>query len=435
MMKQKYEASPNTGSSGRGGRNPGELCNNCDTTFLYLTSILDNNDDDCHLIPLQIKVAEEDIEVDVVAELDNPESSANNNTLHRKFKSSQGLQRHYPVNILLDTGSLGPDGNYINADIVNNIDPLKLNIKRSTNEVCSGMDGSCVSNNSYLFVTVMITKCYILTTTPFDLIIGRKTIKKHHLVNRFPTYFGFETIDITHETDCTPPVLCQVTKQQKVQAKTNHKATCCATTSGSCSTGKVVAKGLKIPESSKTLQALNLKRPIKPVGKIPHTLATVQQIFRSHDGDSAEKIYLMGGRVCTALERMHLSPGLTREELLGHATTDDEEDDEAGALIDTFRHFTEINSGNYLDSLTYGKDIELNKSIRSLCEEYPEIFSSTLQKIPAKLSPFRTEVDLNKWEADKTKVKNDEILKQISTLLKLSIIERSDAGNITPSAS
>jgi hypothetical protein len=309
------------------------------------------------------------------------------------------------------------------------------------------MDGSCVAQNSYLFVTVMLTKllfitikCYILNATPFDLILGRNTIKKHHLVNRFPTYFGViedDTIDITNETGCPPPVLCRATKQPKVKAKTNKKATCCAASSCSCPTGKVVATGLKTPASSKTPQALNLKRPRTPVEIIPHTLTAVQKIFKSHDGDPAEKIDSTDGCVGTALERTYLCAGLikTKEELLGHATTDGEEDDEAGALIDTFRHFTEINSGNYLDSLTYGKDIELNKSIRSLCEEYPEIFSSTLQKIPAKLSPFRTEVDLNKWEADKTKVKNDEILKQISTLLKLSIIERSDAGNITPSAS
>ena len=219
------------------------------------------------------------------------------------------------------------------------IDPLKLKIEGSSTQVCSGMDNICVANNDYFFVTVMITnfisitiKCYILITTPFDLIIGRKTILKHHLVNRFPAYFGIilhDTIDITHETDCTPPVLCQATKQKKVKAKINKKSTCC---SGLChhSAKETIATGSKQPESTKPLKALNLKRLREPVEIIPHTLTAVQQPLRNFDGNSAERKVPNDGRVSTAQERTYLCAGLikTKEELLGHATTDDEEDDE-----------------------------------------------------------------------------------------------------------
>jgi transposase InsO family protein len=128
----------------------------------------------------------------------------------------------------------------------------------------------------------------------------------------------------------------------------------------------------------------------------------------------------------------------TKEELLGPATTDDEEDDEISDLIDTFRYFTEKPSDeNYLDLLTYGNDLQLNAEIRALCQEFPEIFSGVLPKEPAKLSPFRIEVDRNKWEVSdtrlpprtQTKVKNDEILKQTTELLNLGIIEHSQAGH------
>ena len=59
-----------------------------------------------------------------------------------------------------------------------------------------------------------------LSTTPFDFIIGRNTIKKHHLVNRFPEYFGLLTEkinDITKETEDLLPDLPS-TKVRKVTA-------------------------------------------------------------------------------------------------------------------------------------------------------------------------------------------------------------------------
>ena len=87
---------------------------------------------------------------------------------------SQGSHKPFPVNILLDTGFIGPDENYIHKDIFNTIDPLNLvHSKRSTHSICSGSDNSCVANSSYTYITVMLTKlifitikCFILSTTP-----------------------------------------------------------------------------------------------------------------------------------------------------------------------------------------------------------------------------------------------------------------------------
>ena len=54
-------------------------------------------------------------------------------------------------------------------------------------------------------------------------------------------------------------------------------------------------------------------------------------------------IYITDGRVGAALERTYLCAWLIKkkEELLGPATTDDEEGDKIGDQIDTFRYFTE----------------------------------------------------------------------------------------------
>ena len=97
------------------------------------------------------------------------------------------------------------------------------------------MNNSCIANSSYIDINVMLTKlfyitikCFILASTPFDFIIGRNTIKKHHLVNRFPDYFGLlkKTNDITKETEDLLPDLPS-TKVRKVTAIQNTKSTCC----------------------------------------------------------------------------------------------------------------------------------------------------------------------------------------------------------------
>ena len=117
-----------------------------------MTSI--TNDDDNHLNLLSIKVADVNVE-DKTLHAATDTTSATHPILDNQSS------KPFPVNILLDTGSLRPYGNYVHKDI---------------------------ANSSYINITVMITKlvyitlkCFILSTTPFDFIIGRNTIKKHHL--------------------------------------------------------------------------------------------------------------------------------------------------------------------------------------------------------------------------------------------------------------
>ena len=72
-------------------------------------------------------------------------------------------------------------------------------------------------------------------------------------------------------------------------------------------------------------------------------------------------------------------------------------------MIVTFRYFTEKPSDeNYLDLITWGLDIELNRELRALCIEFSEIFNITLPKEHAMLSPFRIEIDRSQWEVNAT---------------------------------
>jgi hypothetical protein len=130
---------PNKGGGlGRGGRyQSGEDCNKCTCISMYLTSKNDNSD--CHLIPLHIKVAEDfkDVVAEEVHRLSpTPQRTAKNNNIDTNHanKDSQSFparqDKQFPVNIYCSTlDPLDQMGIYIHKDIANIIDPLKLNKK------------------------------------------------------------------------------------------------------------------------------------------------------------------------------------------------------------------------------------------------------------------------------------------------------------------
>ena len=145
---------------------------------------------------------------------------------------------------------------------------------------------------------------------------------------------------------------------RKVRAIQNTKSTCCTDACHCTPNDGIFATGPSHPErstisitsvngDSKPLQALHLKRNLEAVKNIANTVAAVQMFLESHNGAPADRISFTDGRVAAALERTYLCTVLikTKEELHCPATTDDEEDDEIGDLIDTFRYFTEKPSG------------------------------------------------------------------------------------------
>ena len=161
FVKTTHKPNPFLGGRGRGGRDSGEECIQCNTLSNFLTSI--DNDGDNHLIPLSIKVAKADIEEDVDVEDKTLHEATDIESATHPILDSQGFIKPFSVNILLDTGSLGPDGNYIHKDIVDMIDPLNKHIKRSTNSICSGFNNSCIANSSYININVMLTKLFFIT--------------------------------------------------------------------------------------------------------------------------------------------------------------------------------------------------------------------------------------------------------------------------------
>ena len=126
------------GGGGRGSRGrdgPGNkataACTPCLTTS-YIASLSLKSDID--LIPLIFKVAEAG-------------EAAETGTCNSKL-----------MNTLIDTGSLGPDGNYIHTDLV------KAFAKRQimfTDSVCSGLDSARSSNMKYIFLTVNVSNPHV----------------------------------------------------------------------------------------------------------------------------------------------------------------------------------------------------------------------------------------------------------------------------------
>ena len=136
----------------------------------------------------------------------------------------------------------------------------------------------------------------------------------------------------------------------------------------------------------------------------------MQMFLECHDDAPADRISFTKGRVGAVLKRTNLCAGLIKikEELLGPATTDDEEDDKIGDFVDTLRYFTEkFSEETYLDQSFRGKDTESNEKVRATCRQ------STRWKISQTQQPPRTH----------TAAKNSEILKQTTGLQKLTIIE------------
>jgi hypothetical protein len=84
----------------------------------------------------------------------------------------------------------------------------------------------------------------------------------------------------------------------------------------------------------------------------------------------------------------------------------------------------------------YGEP-ELQAAIRSLCDEFKDVFSDKLSKEPAHLKPMEMKVDTTKWETNKNRtpfrpvslVKQAEIQKQVQDMLDQGLIRPSHANH------
>jgi hypothetical protein len=95
-----------------------------------------------------------------------------------------------------------------------------------------------------------------------------------------------------------------------------------------------------------------------------------------------------------------------------------------------------IDSEETLMEINITGSADLRKSIRLLCSEYIDIFSSTVKKEPARVPPLSMKVALDKWKDKRnrlsprflTRDKDADLRKQVALLESLGVIEKSMAS-------
>jgi hypothetical protein len=89
-----------------------------------------------------------------------------------------------------------------------------------------------------------------------------------------------------------------------------------------------------------------------------------------------------------------------------------------------------------LPNLQHLRDPQSEKLFRDLCNEYQDLFRSTVNSIEAKVKPFSLKVDQQSWETRGNRspprrldsTREAELRKQIDLLLRLGVIRESRAG-------
>jgi hypothetical protein len=97
---------------------------------------------------------------------------------------------------------------------------------------------------------------------------------------------------------------------------------------------------------------------------------------------------------------------------------------------------TAIDNDETLMQINITGSANLQRSIRLLCKEYIDIFSPSVRKEPARVSPLSMTVDADKWKDERnrlsprflTRNKDADLRKQIALLETLGVIEKLTAS-------
>ena len=291
------------------------------------------------------------------------------------------------IKALLDTGSLA--GDFVAYRCLLNL-KLESFIKTSKKRVvCSGLDNQCYDISSSIALRIFyfcekLSKiahiditAIVLQSSPIDLILGRKTIKLHKLFDQLPSQLS------VHDVDSALQPLAGIVPDKVVKF-------CDCTPGGICNP----------PLEPKT------ENPPSQVGN--HTVTKPQPFLAS---------------------LVHQS-----EFISAIATSADNEldDHESGTFAP---YLPSPSKDDPLQALHISGDEELQLLIRSLCEEFRDLFSNELPLTPASIPPFHLVVDDSQWHHNKnrgpprpqTTANQAEIVRQIAILEKQGIIEKSSA--------
>ena len=356
------------------------------------------------------------------------------------------------VDALLDNGSLAGDFistkafNYLQVDLKNSVDGLRL-------PICSGLDGECysVSALTHLLLITFISenntsfsfsaRFRVLPKTPFDIIIGRNTIKEFNLAYLSPSHF-FKKDVVTDILSTTHPLLPRsmpvygsVSSEKDNGGQEQHGPKShvgCSNVVCGCQTETDLLPDQKSYQIVRGI-GCNCLENLNPEGGQGNGQGAITG--ETHPGSRAvAQTYMLVSSLVEQVEQLFV------------ATTPDEDDIDY-AKTDAFAPFlpvldnvvrrnTLFPNNPLLSEILIEGDDKLQSQLVILISRFQHIFSNSLQSDPAAIPPFDLIVDTVKWNSPKNRgpprvqspAKQAETAKQIDLLLSQGIIERSAAS-------
>lgn len=343
-------------------------------------------------------------EDDVFSHINNP-----GDALIECFLSTDNINR-LSVQVLVDSGAV--TANYVSEDVarwiedqavrstpmchVSTLERDKLSVVNlgGTASSCNTL-GTCSCN--FIFLNEANNECESLPCLKFkkldsniDCIIGLPTIRKYRLAEKLSSVFVGQGGDIYPN--------CQVALNDEAE-----KPQICSCREPSSSTHRPHAMcspcregGLSNSEPSKLPRS-------RPNIKETHQLCLLADIKSSEE--------LLGSRVADD------------DEIIWKDNPFDRDPDEISASP----------SGNLIDKIHLLGTPVLREKLRSLCNEFEDIFSETVKSDPADVPPMEIKVDLDKWQTGRSRgpprpqsfERQEAIAKQVDLYKKLGVIEPS----------
>ena len=323
---------------------------------------------------------------------------------------------------LLDTGALM--GNYVNTRVV---EALKAEnyvyLAKTPISVCSGLDNVCYTTNKMLDILVTyvheITKSkisislstFISPSSPIDLIIGRATIKKHNFFDTTPSQIRNKT----KPTKSVTPIFGMKNDMKTVFDAENEENVSPVTPVCTCAASHI---------SEVVVSTVPLNLDMETGGNDSYDLHRSQR-----------DLHPLPLETCNATQYDTVAAMLLSPVLHVSQVVDDEIDNET---TDTFFPFLPQpldDPDDFINLITFGGDEYFQRTCKALCLEFRDLFSDKLGKLPADIPPFDLKVDDEKWRVYQnrapvrlqTPAKEEEINRQIQTLLAADVIEISTA--------
>ena len=228
------------------------------------------------------------------------------------------------------------------------------------------------SERSATTSTLIVPIRAIVAPIGVDLIVDKYTIKRNSMVQHFPSHFAEgQLLDWLLESEANTPL-----RAKKNKLPRNHiKAFKCNATMlhnvwvSNQSTSKLVQKQLYADTTT-------------PISYLA-TIVTKQPQIEEADADFASFLANMTSNFST-------KPAYEREGNLSGIPDNKLESIPAELLSD------KLDSNEYTRVRVEGSPL-VQQELKKLIAEFSDIFKATVQDVPAKLTPFKLEVDTEKW--------------------------------------